>query len=339
MLLVRHRLRMRTTFLSVLLLVGSVSGASALETGHYVPGIINIRDFLMPSQAGVYGSAYNFYYQSGRLNDRNGEEVGLRFPTGDVIDPDVDAYVLTPVLTWVTDWKLLGARYGSLVAPSVSNTSLGASTEVEGERGTTPITSQFGLGDLYVQPLWLGWRLEHGALSAGWGFYAPTGKYHTEQIDFGGGPVRVPSLENIGLGFWTNQFQAAGLWFPFKHEATAVSVAGTYEVHSEKEDFHLTPGNNFTLNWGVSQYLPLPWFEGKAAEIGVAGYDSWQVTSDQGSDAPDGVLDQVHAAGFQLGIADPGPPWALNFHYLYEYQSEDRLQGHVVSLNASIGLW
>jgi hypothetical protein len=36
-----------------------------------------------------------------------------------------------------------------------------------------------------------------------------------------------------------------------------VLAALIHEIHSDKEDFDLTPGQNLTLNWGISQFLPL----------------------------------------------------------------------------------
>ena len=42
--------------------------------------------------------------------------------------------------------------------------------------------SQFGLSDVFVQPLWLGWTKEHWDLALGYGFYAPTGVYDTETL-------------------------------------------------------------------------------------------------------------------------------------------------------------
>ncbi len=69
-----------------------------------------------------------------------------------------------------------------------------------------------------MQPVLLGWGGKHYDVSAGYGFYAPTGE------------------DNIGLGFWTHQLQAAAAWYPFEHRATAVAIAGVYEIHHEMED-------------------------------------------------------------------------------------------------------
>ncbi len=334
---------MKTRLFAALLVLSCSAPASAGQIGHYAGGLMNIRDFFVPTEQGVYGIMYHYYYQTGRLNDLNGNEMdsitikpgpgpGLNIN----IQPDVDVYLLAPAILWVTPWKILGAQYAALFTPTFGNSSIGASLSAELGQGVNPETSQFNLSDWYFQPLWLGWDLEHWNFALAWGFYAPTGAYDTEVKTFPVvGDVRVADADNIGLGFWTNQFQGAVAWYPWANKGTAVTLALTYEVHSEKEDYHVTAGQNLTMNWGISQYLPLSKDEKWLAEIGPAGYDSWQVTSDEGQNATNGVLDQVHAAGFQVGITNVGWMAALNFHYFNEYHSEDRFEGQVFGLSAS----
>ena len=60
--------------------------------------------------------------------------------------------------------------------------------------------------------------------------------------------LTVESPDNIGYGFWTNQLQGAVAWYPWTHKATAVTAALTYQIHTNKYDFDLTPGQRLTLN-------------------------------------------------------------------------------------------
>ena len=148
------------------------------------------------------------------------------------VDPDIDVFALAPTFIWVSPWQVLGARYGAYIAPSFADGSAQVSLSVESGRfldggfstGALEADTGMGVGDLFVQPLWLGWSGKHYDVSAGYGVYAPTGE------------------ENIGLEFWTNQFQLAGAWYPFENRGTAVTLAGTYEIHSEMEDKDLTRG-------------------------------------------------------------------------------------------------
>jgi hypothetical protein len=111
----------------------------------------------------------------------------------------------------------------------------------------------------------------------------------------------------------------------------------TYEIHHEKQDFDLTPGQDLSLNWGISQYLPLMGRQCLLLELGPAGYSQWQLTDDTGRDARNGdVHDQVHAVGGQIGLTYV--PWnsALNFHYFYEFAAEDRFQGQALGLSLAV---
>jgi hypothetical protein len=320
------------------------STSPAAEVGHYVGGLVNIRDLQVPAAPGFYAAVYNYYYQTGRVNDANGNErdsVTIHPGPGPGLtldlDPDVDVYALAPALIWVSDWKILGASYGALLLTTFGNASVGASLSTQLGQGLNAETSQFGIGDWYFQPIWLGWHLEHFDFSLAYGFYAPTGKYDTEPREFSAiGTFRVESADNIGLGFWTNQFQGAATWYPWASKATAVALALTWEINSEKEDFHVTPGQVVSLNWGVSQYLPLNAAQTWLVELGPAGYDQWQVTSDDGRNASNGLLDQVHAAGVQVGITSVELTGSINFHFFREFYSEDRFEGNVFGLGGAM---
>ena len=60
------------------------------------------------------------------------------------------------------------------------------------------------------------------------------------------------------------------------NKGTAVITALTYETNGKKKDFNLTPGDNLTLNWGLSQFFPLKKDMSLLLEVGPAGYDTWQ---------------------------------------------------------------
>ena len=321
--------------------------AHAAEIGHFNGGILNIRDYFVP-EPGIYGGLYNYFYHTGRLNDRHGDEItsvtinprrGPGVTLG--VDVDVNLYAFTPSVVWVSPWKILGAKYGALISLPFANASLETTLSTATGRGGTVDASSFNLGDMYVQPVWLGWTMPHWDVAFAYGFYAPTGKYHTQTVTFPrGGSITAEATDNIGYGFWTHQLQGAAAWYPWTHKATAVTAALTYEIHHSKRDFDLTPGQNLTLNWGISQYLPLTRDQKLLLEIGPAGYSSWQISDDTGRDARNGdVHDQVHGVGGQLGLTYL--PWqaALNFHAFYEVSAHDRFQGQAYGLNLVKKFW
>jgi hypothetical protein len=332
--------RLAAVVLALVTFAGA-SRASAGEIGHYAAGLMNIRDLAVPDP-GFYTALYNYAYLTSQVNDRHGDEiqnltlVGPRGRRLNVkLDVDVSLYALAPIFMWVSDWKILGAKYGAFVAPTFANASIGAALSVESRRGINVETGQFNVGDLYVQPVWLGWALPHFDFAFGMGFYAPTGKYDVEQVTLPRlGTIKSEAADNIGYGFWTQQTQIAGYWYPMVNKATAVGLGLTHEIHGKKDDFDITPGQDLSLNWGVSQYLPLFPDQSLLAEIGPTGYDTWQVTDDGGKDVQNpSVHDQVHAVGAQVGLTYV--PWAavLNFHWFYEYAATDRFAGEVFGLS------
>src|SRR5262249_61884873 len=130
---------------------------------------------------------------------------------------------------------------------------------------------------VHVHRFWLGSPLPHWDSAFAYGFYAPTGHHNPDTATSPrGGPPTVEPSDNIGYGFWTNQLQGAVAWYPWPHKAPAVTAALTYEINTNKHDFDLTPGQRLTLNWGISQYVPLTTDQKLLLEIGPAGYDSWQ---------------------------------------------------------------
>jgi hypothetical protein len=150
------------------------------------------------------------------------------------------------------------------------------------------------------------------------------------------GQITAEATDNIGLGFWEHQIQGAVSWYPWTDKRMAVSAALTYGIPRDKEDFDLTPGQDLTLNWGISQYLPLRKDQTLLLEVGAMGYDSWQLTNDTGSDASNpGVHDDVHAVGLQLGLTFVPQVSTLNFLGLYEFAAENRFQGASISVNVA----
>ena len=307
--------------------------------GHFMPGVFGIRDYVVPDP-GFYGTLYNFYYTTNKMNDNNGNKVesvqiGPRKNVTVNLDVNVDLYAVAPAFVWVSEWKIFGAKYAAFIAPTFANISLSGALSTERSRGISSDNSTFNVGDMQVQPLWLGWTMTNWDVALGYSFYAPIGKYTTETETLPhAGQVTYPSPDNVGYGFWTHQFQGGLTWYPWPDKRMAVATALTYEINQNKQGFDMTPGQNLTFNYGVSQYLPLTDDHKLILDIGPAGYSSWQMTDDTGSDTtnPSDHM-QVHGVGGQLGLAYV--PWnaAMTFHYFYEYASDNRFQGQSCGLN------
>ncbi len=295
------------------------SRVEAGELGHYVPGLLNIRDTIMPPK-GLYGAVYGYYYTTDDFRNASGNETGtVTGPGGRTVtlDVDVDAYTVAPAVLWNTGFTILGAEYGLFGVVPFGGPSIQVHLATQTGAGIGTDDSAFGIQDIFVQPLWLAWRWSQFDLVAGYGFAAPTGAFEQGAAD------------NLGLGYWTHQLQVAGALY-FLQKATAIVVAATYEFNMEKEDVDITPGQRFSLNYGVSQFLPLG---PGLIELGLLGYSQWQVTDDSGSAATNpSVHDQVHGVGAQIGYLVPAWRLSAAAKYLYQYYAEDRFKGQEFTL-------
>jgi hypothetical protein len=326
------------------LLITAGGNVSAGTLAHYAPSVYNIRDFLIPDP-GFYMVFYAPYYHTDKYKDDHGNPItSITGPnrTGQIVTlaytTDIDVETISPEFIWVPHWTLPGGgKIGAYVAPSFGNSSVSASLETATGRDVSSSHSQFATGDLFVQPVWLGWATTHWDLSAAYGAYAPTGKYNTEvtTLRLSGLRFRGIAPDNVGLGFWEHQFQGAIAWYPWEDKRSALSIATTYELSEHQQGTGLTPGSELTLNWGWSQYVPLRRDKSLLLEIGPAGYCQWQTSYDYGPgvDPTNNPLSSVIAAGFQTGLTYV--PWKafINFRFSSEFDAIARFQGNMSSIS------
>jgi len=319
----------RYIVLLLLLIACFTPAASAGELGHYMPGVASIRDFVVPQEPGFYYAQYNLYYTTDTYKDRNGNSVDS-LTIGPVtldIEANINAIGIQPTFIWATDWGVWGAVYSPYIGLPIANTSVQASLSTQTRFGRSTDEDQWGLGDIYIKPIWLGWNSNHYGISAGYGLYIPTGRFDDGDVD------------NTGLGFWTHEFQVGVTWYPWEHQGTAIMLNGTYEIHHEKDGADITPGDRFSLEWGVSQYLPLNKEQTLLAELGVSGYGQWQVEKDSGSGVTDvlNVKDKVNGIGGQLGLASVPLNASVVIRYIKEYDAEARFEGDLYTMTIAKG--
>lgn len=303
--------------------------AESGELGHYMPGVASVRDFIVPAESGIYYVQYNLWYSTDTYVDRNGNPVNSLTvgPATINIEANIDAYAIQPTIIWSTPYKIFGAQYSPFIGVPIVNTSIQAALRTQTGFGRDIDESNWGLGDLFIKPLWLGWNSKRFGVSAGYGFYAPTGNYDDGAVD------------NTGLGFWTHEFQAGVTWYPWEHQGTAIMINGTYEIHTEKDDVDITPGDRFSIDYGISQYLPVNKEETLLLELGLSGYSQWQVDNDSGSAVTQAlnVKDKIHGFGGQIGLASI--PWnaSITLRYINEYDAKARFEGNLFTLTFAKG--
>ena len=173
-------------------------------------------------------------------------------------------------------------------------------------------STTFGSGDLFGEGT-LSWHPKQFDFAVGSGVWAPTGD---------SGP---PPTTRIGAGFWTFMQTAGATWYIDEGKTWAVSALNRYEFNTEQRDTHVTPGQAYTLEWGVSKTVA------KVVDLGAVGYYQQQVTTDSGTGASK-QRDRVAAVGPEVSVAFPKQMFFASLRYNYEFMAESRAQGNAVTL-------
>ncbi|OVE73983.1 hypothetical protein BVX94_02055 [bacterium B17] len=288
-----------TKLITLILMVATVvTGIAVAETCHYVNGVEGIKAGSLPPP-GLYYRMYHAFYTADTVTDGSGAElpVGL----------DLDVYAFVNRLIWITDKKILGGDYGADVIVPLINTDFQLSA-------LSLDDDQFGFGDICIEPLLLSWHGAKWDLGFGLGGYIPTGDYD----------VARPS--SPGKDMWTGMLTLGGTIYDSPERVWSASILGRYEVHSEKGDSDVTPGDDFHFEWGIARNF------NKTLDVGVTGYCQWQVESDKGSAAESTDKDQVYAIGPEVMYFLPPAKSFLSLRTQWEFEAEDRPEGNITTL-------
>lgn len=268
-------------FMSVFQMSGQV--VSPIQSGRYATTFINVRD-MAKAPPGFFALVYNYYAFSDTFVDQFGTKYKEFSADGTTVsDMSLKTYAMAPALFWAAKGEVLGATYMFGVVPSYMN----ADATFLVERGTAEVASAklSGFSDLFVAPVTLSWGLNNFDLTFSYGFTAPTAKFDINADD------------NLGLGFWSNQFQAFGYYYTSPLQTTALMLALTYELNGKTKGVDVSPGNRLALEWGASTYVS------ERVELGIQGGSIWQVTDDKGGDVywDSSVHDRINTVGLMVG--------------------------------------
>ena len=229
------------------------------------------------------------------------------------VSANIFAYVQAPRLIWMTKQEILGANYGmDVIVPfAYKNFKIGGASE-----------ENFNLADIQVEPLLLSWHQKQFDFAAGYAVWVPSGNFDYSPVN----PLK--SLTSPGNGYWSHMLTLGGVWYPDEKKTWAVSLLNRYEICQEQDKTHITPGNMFTLEWGLSRTVA------PGVDLGLIGYYQQQVTKDSSSGSLRaatsrteviGVGPEISALCKQLGVI-------TSLRYVYEADAKDRPQGHTITL-------
>ena len=241
-------MRKRLT-VSALVIVGLCSlprPAVAQLNGFNIKGDQGVKS---GSQAppGIYYGAPFYWYGTDTVKDEDGRAFST---TG-----ELNMFLGGPLVNVVTTKTVLGGNYGFMAVFPFAN--------VRAELPRLDNNPAPGISDMYVQPFNLGWHTNRADVLAGYGFFAPTGRYAAGAND------------NTGLGMWGHEVFAGSTVFFDEKKAWHAATTGAIEFHSGKKDTDARVGTLFTLEGGLGRSFLMG-----AASVGLSYYAQWKLTED-----------------------------------------------------------
>jgi hypothetical protein len=299
----------------IIVLALSCAGQSAAAQ---LSGSNAVGDFGLKSGSqappGWYVGYFLYDYAASSIAVEGGE-VELR-------DGGVNLSAHSPLLSWVSGWKIFGGSYGALAIVPIQNVS------VEAPRAGLRSVSDFGLGDIYVQPINLGWHPSGADVLAWYAFWAPTGDYHAGENG------------NRGLGMWTHEVALGTTWYLLSDQSLQLSALATFELHTEKEDTEVEVGDLLTIEGGFGGTVR------QLVNVGLAYYLQWKVTDDTGLELAPLVDNRLGKnRNFGLGpeltatvplAADFGQLLTMSVRYIFEVGSHMDTKGNVFVFTAMV---
>lgn len=288
------------------LLVGALP-LGAQQKGQYVAGQFGLNAGILPDPGVTYANL-TINYPTNTFNDSSGNALRPK--------PLLNLWIIQNIFFYVSDNKILGGHLGFMVAaPTIANGSL--TLQQVNLKGST-----YGIADIWLQPFTLGWHLKRADIQVGDAIMYPTGRYQPD------------ALNRIGSGYYGNHVLMGTTVYLTKNKGTSANLFTDWEVHGQQPGTNgtsKTPGQAFSDEWGLGQVLPLSKDLSKLVQVGVIGYDQWQVTPNSGTIAVSGSLGNViilpasslpfysfHAVGGQVNFIMPQKN--LNFFFKYEHE-------------------
>jgi hypothetical protein len=275
------------------------------ELGQRVLGSVGLDAGTQPAE-GVYAGDRFFYYSANRLRD----------PQGDVRPVqglEIDAFA-----------NVVGIS-GTLKAEGLPYLSAAFAVPVAwvSTRADVPPTdvARTGLGDIFVQPLMVGWRSTRFDAVTSYSFYAPTGQLNRK---------------GLGQPQWTQQLSLGGTVFFDDDRAFRLSALASYNIYHQKIGIDITRGDTVQVQGGLGGRL----FQ--VLDVGVAGYALWQVGDDHGPDLPlalRGVREQVFGLGPEIGITIPDLRARFTARYEWDLGARARPEGQILVVSLSFLAW
>lgn len=285
-------------------LVSSMVSADG-DFGYKTLGTVGLDAGSQP-EAGLYLGNRFLYLTADRLVDRQGQTVPIQG-----LDLKAFANVMGISATLELDE---GPYLTAAFAVPVARIQLNS---------TQPVTAldRQGLGDIFIEPLKLGWRLPRLDITSSYSIYAPTGQLNRQ---------------GLSQPQWVQQISAGGTVFFDDERSLRLSALTSYNIYGKKLNLDVTRGDSVQIQGGLGGRFF------KLLDVGLAGFAMWQVAADTGPALPPVARGQSEYAiglGPEFGIAIPPIRSKLTARYVWDLAVRSRLDGQVLLVSLSFLGW
>jgi hypothetical protein len=319
-------MRQQIRFGSVLALL-LLSGALPLrgqQKPQWLPGQVGLNAGSVPAPGFSYTNI-TVNYSSGAFNGPNGSAIPV---TG-----NYDVWAVENMFWYVPNLNVLHGNLAMYLILTPASGSLVADIQTQnpGIPNLSAAGGGSGLGDLFIQPIGLGWHLKRADLQVMEGMVLPTGRF------------TPGASNNVGSGYFGNHLMSGETVYITKNKGTSANLFTDWEVHGGRQGTNgtnKTPGQAFTMEWGLGQVLPLKKNFSQLLQLGLVGYDQWQVTANGGTvpigntnlTIPASTLPyySVHAIGGQATYILPMKNLALYVKGYHEYTAYSHFVGTTI---------
>ncbi|SDZ28583.1 Uncharacterized conserved protein [Flavobacterium aquidurense] len=309
--MMKTKLKQRQTITTLLLLFVSFIGQAQLKGGHIL-GAMGLQSGTQTPANTLSVYIPGYIYSASSLKDANGDKA--------ITNPDLTMVITGAGVTWVSDFKILGANYGATALLAfASNTIQGNNADVN---------NNLALTDTYIQPIQLGWHNKRADFVASYQLYLPTGRFTAGASD------------NSGLGMFMNEFSAGTTLYFNDKKTFHFATLASYEINGKKKDTDIKTGDILSIEGGLGKTFYMMNAEKTAPKgilnAGLIYYLQYKVSSDKIPVPILGIVetDKDHVAGLgaEINYFDIGCKTSAGFRWIGEINAVNRFQGNTFFL-------
>jgi hypothetical protein len=254
-------------FVLTLFLLTLALPLAAQQKPQWMPGQMGLNAGIAPPPGFTFMNM-DINYRSGSFNGPNGKAIPV---TG-----NYNVWASENFFYGVLDNKIAGGNimFALLLTPATGSLDADLAVQNPGVPNLTAVAGGGGMADTFVVPFGLGWHTKRADFYAAEGMMVPTGRYNPGASD------------NVGTGYYGNHLMDGLTYYITKNKGTSANVFTDWEVHGARQGTNgtdKTPGEAFTLEWGLGQVLPLKKNFSQLLQVGLVGYDQWQITQNSGT--------------------------------------------------------